>query len=411
MTPATPASRFVSIDGLRLHYLDFGGDGPPAVLHHGTGFHAWLWTPIAQALARRYQVFALDARGHGDSDTPKSGYRWEGFIADLIRFVDALGLVGSLGVGHSLGATTTAGAAAERPELFSAVVLLDPILFPREFRTLFDVESSMSAVARKRRERWSRPEDAFESYRGRGPFAKWPDDMLRLYVDHGFVPDDRGVRLKCPPNVEAQVFDMNTQFDSWGAIDRLTVPALVVRGAESQALTANDAADLLRRLRCGTLRTIAAATHTFPMEKPDEVAAAIVEFTDCTAPIVTRGLGHLALNVRRLDDTVRFYRDVFGMRVVWQPDPDNVYLSSGPDNLALHRATAPRAASGSPLDHLGFLVDGAERVFVIAEMLGHRGVPIVHPPKRHRDGSCSVYVRDPDGNVVQILYAPNAQRR
>jgi pimeloyl-ACP methyl ester carboxylesterase len=299
MIPSPPASRFVSIDGLRLHYLDFGGEGPPAVLHHGTGFHAWLWTPIAQALSRRYQVIALDARGHGDSDTPDSGYSWEGFIADLVRFVDALGLAGGLGVGHSLGGTTMAGAVAERPDLFSAVVLLDPILFRRDLHTLSEVERPMSVMARKRRERWDSREDAFESYRGRGGFAKWPDDMLRLYVDHAFAPDDGGVRLKCPPHVEAQVFGMSLEFDCWGTIDRVAVPALVVRGAESEALNGNDGEEVLRRLRRGTLRTIPAATHTFPMEKPDEVASAILDFTDATAPIVARGLGHLREPNRR----------------------------------------------------------------------------------------------------------------
>ncbi|HSD10421.1 MAG TPA: alpha/beta hydrolase [Candidatus Binatia bacterium] len=280
MTSPTPASDFVAVNDVRLHYLDYGGNGPPAVLHHATGFHAWVWTPIAEALSSRYRVFALDARGHGDSDKPPAGYRWETFIADLVAFVRTLGLGRALGVGHSLGATTTAGAAADRPDLFRAVALLDPILFPREFRNPSIAENPMANGALKRREVWASHEEVFASYRGRGPFAKWRDDVLRLYVDHGFATDDGGVRLKCPPTIEAQVFRMAPEpvFDAWVALERLTVPALLMRGAESDAFSESDAEASLARLRRGQLSTLPDTTHMFPMESPEAVAAAILAF-------------------------------------------------------------------------------------------------------------------------------------
>jgi catechol 2,3-dioxygenase-like lactoylglutathione lyase family enzyme len=101
----------------------------------------------------------------------------------------------------------------------------------------------------------------------------------------------------------------------------------------------------------------------------------------------------------------RFYADVFGMRVVWAPDPDNVYLSSGNDNLALH--ADPRVtAGGGTLDHLGFLVATPEDVHAAASALRARHVPLAREPAVHRDGSVSCYCRDPDGNLVQILYVP-----
>jgi len=244
-----------------------------------------------------------------------------------------------------------------------------------------------------------------------GAFAKWRDDVLRLYVHQGFSPVDRGVRLKCLAAIEAQVFSMALRFDSWDAIARVRMPALVLHGAESDTFSAGDAANAARLLAQGELRTLPATTHTFPMEAPDEVARAILEFTETALPLPTRGLAHLALNVERLEESVRFYGDVLGMWIVWQPDADNVYLSSGSDNLALHRAREPRAAKGSPLDHLGFLVESPERVFAAAQALERRGIAVQRPPKRHRDGSCSLYFADPDGNAVQILYEPNASRR
>src|SRR5688572_7941093 len=76
-----------------------------------------------------------------------------------------------------------------------------------------------------------------------------------------------------------------------------------------------------------------------------------------------RGLRHLALNVRDMDAMRRFYIDALGFEVEWEPDPDNVYLSSGIDNLALHRADPPPGPGGrSPLDHLGLIVAAADDV-------------------------------------------------
>jgi catechol 2,3-dioxygenase-like lactoylglutathione lyase family enzyme len=142
------------------------------------------------------------------------------------------------------------------------------------------------------------------------------------------------------------------------------------------------------------------------------------------------GLRHLALHARRLDEMTRFYVELLGFHVEWQPDADNVYLSSGTDNLALHRAAAPAGGTTPPhgdalaavapssdrdraarprdtvLDHLGLIVRTADDVDRWAEFLAGRGVVIDAMPRTHRDGARSCYLRDPDGNVVQIIHHP-----
>jgi catechol 2,3-dioxygenase-like lactoylglutathione lyase family enzyme len=125
------------------------------------------------------------------------------------------------------------------------------------------------------------------------------------------------------------------------------------------------------------------------------------------------GMRHIALFVSddRFDATVRFYREAMGLTVDWQPDPDNVYLTSGKDNVAIHRATKPIDHERSPLDHLGFLVPTAEVVAQWHERLAARtselGFEIVKPVKLHRDGATSFYFDDPAGHRVQIIHIPS----
>lgn len=124
----------------------------------------------------------------------------------------------------------------------------------------------------------------------------------------------------------------------------------------------------------------------------------------------------MALRVTNLAKSRRFYEVLFGMRVVWEPDGENVYFSSGVDNLALHQIGPSdldefRPVRGQFLDHLGVIMKSPEdvdRLFAVVQANGASiSAAIVKPPKQHRDGSYSCYVADPDGNVIQALYEPN----
>lgn len=124
--------------------------------------------------------------------------------------------------------------------------------------------------------------------------------------------------------------------------------------------------------------------------------------------IKNRGMRHLALKVSDLERAKDFYVRVFGMKLVWQPDADNAYLSTGSDNLALHRgpAVANENANAQRLDHLGFIVATVADLEASYAWAQSAKLKIVHELKHHRDGSVSFYIRDPDGNLIQALYEP-----
>jgi catechol 2,3-dioxygenase-like lactoylglutathione lyase family enzyme len=121
-----------------------------------------------------------------------------------------------------------------------------------------------------------------------------------------------------------------------------------------------------------------------------------------------KGLRHVALKVKDIQRSKAFYQELLGMKVVWQPDAHNVYLSSGTDNLALHEVMegSPNVSAGEKLDHFGFIVESIDRVQEIERDFRTKGIKIVHPFKIHRDGSASFYFSDPDGIIIQMLFEP-----
>jgi catechol 2,3-dioxygenase-like lactoylglutathione lyase family enzyme len=124
------------------------------------------------------------------------------------------------------------------------------------------------------------------------------------------------------------------------------------------------------------------------------------------------GLRHVAINVRDVRKSVDFYTKVMGMSVEWEPDPDNVYLTSGGDNLAIHRLTEPdKVGPIQTIDHIGFVVRTPADVDLWADRLRHFRVTLVKEPKTHRDGARSFYFRDPDGLLVQLIYHPPISNR
>jgi catechol 2,3-dioxygenase-like lactoylglutathione lyase family enzyme len=132
-----------------------------------------------------------------------------------------------------------------------------------------------------------------------------------------------------------------------------------------------------------------------------------------------RGLRHVALRVTNLARSRAFYEQLLGMKVVWEPDSDNVYLSSGPDNFALHQIPSSELAAYQPLrgqllDHVGVILESPEAVDrmyrEVEPRLPQLGGRVVKPPQQHRDGSYSFYFSDPDGNAIQALYEPTISK-
>ena len=117
----------------------------------------------------------------------------------------------------------------------------------------------------------------------------------------------------------------------------------------------------------------------------------------------TLGIRHIALKVKDLDACEAFYAKVLGYKVEWRPDADNVYLTTGLDNLALHKDAG---TGGGSLDHFGIMLRAAVDVDAWAARLKAHGVALAKEPKTHRDGARSFYAADPEGNMIQFIHHP-----
>ncbi len=124
-------------------------------------------------------------------------------------------------------------------------------------------------------------------------------------------------------------------------------------------------------------------------------------------PNPTRGMHHVALNVKDLAASEYFYVNLIGMEVEWRPDEDNVYLCSGNDNLAIHKIPVDDNFEKSQrLDHIGFILKTIDDVDDWYEFLLANNIKMKTKPRTHRDGARSFYCYDPEGTVVQMIYHP-----
>jgi pimeloyl-ACP methyl ester carboxylesterase len=274
-----PTLRILSADGLDLAVWDWPGEEPAILFAHATGFHGRCWDQIARCFAGRRRL-ALDFRGHGRSSKPELPYPWRAFGRDLAAVADQLNVRDAIGVGHSMGGHSMVTAVALRPETFAALLLIDPTIFPPEYygQALLDV-----SFVQRRRSTWNSPEEMFERFRSRPPFASWRPEVLRDYCEFGLLPSGDGFVLACPPAVEADIYSHSTDLDAnlSGEIPRVSQPVVILRAGTTATrgafeLSASPTApDLASKFPRGRDVHLKERTHFIPMEWPEGVAEEI----------------------------------------------------------------------------------------------------------------------------------------
>ena len=290
-----PKNETIDVPDASLHYLDWGGCGTPAHLLHANGFCAGTYAPFVRHMIDRFRVVASDVRGHGDSVSFNSSRirHWQLFANDLCTVVSATLPLPVVGIGHSLGAVATLMAAVQRPDMFAALVLIEPPILP--YRTIWMLRIMrrlgieglipLAKGARRRRRVFKSKQAAFTRFASsRGIFKKWSPAFIDAYLECGLLEKDtQSAVLKCDPELEAQIYE-SIPTNVWQLVPSVACPTLIIRGALSDTLPPDVAQRLHRLIPDAELSTIVGSGHFPPMEHPRECAHIIQRFVKRRVP-------------------------------------------------------------------------------------------------------------------------------
>jgi esterase len=233
----TATSQFITINGLRLHYLDFGNSAqPPLICIHGLSGNAHNFDGLAAHLAPDYHVIAIDVRGRGDSQWgPADEYSPTTYNSDLATLIDLLRFPRITLIGTSMGGMIAMLYAGGYPERVERMVLNDvgPEVNPAGIKRITDF---MSVAPTE----FASLAEVGEYYRQNYPVMRQMSEQELLdFVKWAVRPTENGAfRWKLDPAIRnvPRSGSAARPLDMWVPYARITAPILVIRGAESDIL-------------------------------------------------------------------------------------------------------------------------------------------------------------------------------
>jgi esterase len=264
-------ARVLSINGLKLHLLEWGRPGAPGLCFlHGGAAHAHWFDAVTPAFADRFHVISLDQRGHGESQwAVPPAYGTEDFTGDLLEVMNAMGWARAILAGHSMGGHNAMTFAAWHPERVAALVIIDS-------RPAIPAERLDVMHARGLRAPRLHP----TAEAAAATFRLLPRDTL---ADPALLAHIAGQAVTRRNGGWCWRFDPQTHgerrpVDAWPLLPRITAPTLVVRGGLSPVLTDEMAARLRSTIPKAGLVTIPDAYHHLTLDQPAAFNAALADF-------------------------------------------------------------------------------------------------------------------------------------
>ncbi|MBI2150529.1 MAG: alpha/beta hydrolase [Acidobacteria bacterium] len=266
---AQPAGRFVTVNGLRIHYLEWGAAGnPPLIMLHGIGRVAHTFDHIAPHFAAKYHVLAVDMRGHGDSAwDPKGAYLVEDYVKDIEGLARDLRLRNIVIWGNSTGGRVAQVFAGLHPELVAGVISED--VGPERPREIAD---GMTARLKQEDEKgWASEDELFTQVKNGSP--RTPEEILRAYVRFGSKkrPDGRIIWKRDPAIGNGFV-----PTELWRFVREIQSPIIYILGGRSTIVPAATQEQLKKTLPRVQIVTMPGLGH-YPSEENEKDFIAIAD--------------------------------------------------------------------------------------------------------------------------------------
>lgn len=272
-----------------MPFDDFGGTGAPLYFVHANGYPPACYRPLLERLSAQRHVIAVRQRPLWPGANPEELSDWRPLAGDLLDHLSGQARPMAC-AGHSMGGIATLRAALHRPELFQAIVLLDPVLLPPELCLLWDIVyrlglgyrlNPLVPPALRRRRKFASRAVMFESYRRKAIFRYFDDHSLQALVTGLTKPSvDGQIELTYPPEWEARIYvtAIRRDLELWHGLPRLKVPAMIIRGAETDTFWERTARLVDRRAPNVRIVSLPQSTHLLPMERPQESSDLILDF-------------------------------------------------------------------------------------------------------------------------------------
>ena len=263
-----------------IPYFDLGGTRPPLHFLHANGYPPECYKPFIELLQTQYHVFGMHLRPLWEDSQPEQLHSWHPLSDDLLSFLSSQPAP-VIGVGHSIGAVVTLRAALRDPGRFKALVLIDPVLFVPRFMLMWKVMKLVGIAevfhplipgAKRRRRIFDDLDSVYRRYRDRKVFRYMSDIHLHTYIE-GITrkTDDGSYELVYSPDWEAQIYRTAMQdWDIWRELPNLEVPALFIRGAETDTFLEPAARLVKRKQPRAQVEALDKSTHLVPLERPRE---------------------------------------------------------------------------------------------------------------------------------------------
>lgn len=239
MIESNHKSGFVHGNGIRLHYLDWGGNGPALIFLAGMGSSAYIFDQIAPRFTDSFRVLALTRRGHGDSDTPETGYDADTLTEDIRQFMDELHIEKAVLAGHSLAGVELTHFAATYPERVEKLVYLEALDDRRREQAFHDQDPLRNVEVKKEE---SPPPRTFEEYiaivkKDIPEFAEIWSELWEEEFSHSVMVDQDGFYVdKMPEAVGKQIVENLIQGYAPKQVEAV-IPTLCFFGQRSRRLS------------------------------------------------------------------------------------------------------------------------------------------------------------------------------
>jgi pimeloyl-ACP methyl ester carboxylesterase len=272
LSALNPRDQFITLNNLGFHYLEWGdAASPPLILLHGFSTHAHFWDLFARAMQDRFHVFALDARGHGESQWADE-YSPQHMVEDLNAFITARGLERIALIGFSMGGRVGYMYLAAHPRVVERFVIVD---IGPEIQRNGSERMRANLLAR---EVFDDPEEIFRAARLANPRPS--DDDLRNRLMRNLMQRDDGRwtwrfdrKLRAPSRRPSRDPALE-----WSLLPKIACPTMVVRSAESDILSHETAARMAREIPDCRLVELADCGHSVPTDNPDGFLATVRPF-------------------------------------------------------------------------------------------------------------------------------------